>query len=603
MYRQPGIQEPVEKKNSSLLVVCSVCIVLLICGGAAFFLMQKYNIQITAQNDATGSSSDRHHEPAVAERATADQLSPVATSVNNAELNIGDLFNKVNPAVATVITYDSGNNKFSQGSGFFINRDGHFITNYHVIKGAYSIVVQLQDKVEWDVAYVLAENEGKDLVRLAVDIPGGSLEPGMWLDINPELPDVADKIIVVGTPMGLGRTVSDGIISAVREIPDRGLVYQMTAPISRGSSGSPVIDMYGRVVGVAFLQVLDGQNLNFAIPSENIVSLKAQHLLSVAAWSKKSTTRADKNIEMLRKEIVKHIRPGQAEEKIEQEEEPLANSRALKAELASQIIKESGITRQNETLTGMILASFEEKYEEAGIRSKAKADELLARYSDVIKLATNPERINTYIQDNLAAELTIPELQQVLKWYQTPLGKKISEIEYNSYAEKRDHVNMLRLAHRLTRYQSAERANLFARLDEATSSTELMIELQTNLIVQNQILDLILLENKRLNRASIDEIIKKYKDEIDPYLDIFSSQYVFAGFTYTYRGLSIKELEKYIAFSETEAGRHFYSLLRKKSNRVLLDCNKKILTSIVRVVNNDSWDNIRKDLDEPIREV
>jgi len=162
---------------------------------------------------------------------------------------------------------------------------------------------------------------------------------------------------------------------------------------------------------------------------------------------------------------------------------------------------------------------------------------------------------------------------------------------------------MLRLAHRLTRYQSAERANLFARLDEATSSTELMIELQTNLIVQNQILDLILLENKRLNRASIDEIIKKYKDEIDPYLDIFSSQYVFAGFTYTYRGLSIKELEKYIAFSETEAGRHFYSLLRKKSNRVLLDCNKKILTSIVRVVNNDSWDNIRKDLDEPIREV
>ena len=58
------------------------------------------------------------------------------------------LFNNVNSAVATVITYDSGNNKFSQGSGFFINKDGHFITNYHVVKGAYSIVVQLKDKVE-----------------------------------------------------------------------------------------------------------------------------------------------------------------------------------------------------------------------------------------------------------------------------------------------------------------------------------------------------------------------------------------------------------------------------------------------------------------------
>ena len=600
MYRPPGIQqEPVEEKSSKLLMVSTVCIILLICGGAAFFLMQKFNIQVIAQDDAKGSKIDLNNKTAVSEIGTADEPA-VTASGNNAELSIGDLFNKVNPAVATVITYDSGNSKFSQGSGFFINKDGHFITNYHVIKGAYSITVQLQDKIEWDVAYVLAENEAKDLVKLAVDIPGGHLESGMWLDIDPDMPNVADKVIVIGTPMGLGRTVSDGIISAVRETPDRGLVYQMTAPISRGSSGSPVIDMHGKVVGVAFLQVLNGQNLNFAIPSENIVNLKAQHLLSVAAWSKKRNTEANKNIEMLRKEIVKHIRPDKPEKKMEKKEEPIVDSKSLKLELASQIIKDSGIAKQNNTLTGMTLASFEEKYEEAGIKNQDKADEMLAKYSEVIKLATDPERINAYIQDNLASQLTIPELQEVLKWYQTPLGKKISEIEYNSYAEKRDHVNMLRLAFRLTRYQSAARANLFARLDEATSSTELMIELQTNLIVQNQILDLILSESKKLNQASIDQIIKRYKDDIDPYLDIFSSQYVFAGFAYTYRGLSVEELEKYIAFSETDAGRHFYSLLRKKSNMVLLDCNKKILTSIVRVVNNDSWDNIRKDLKTPL---
>ena len=600
MYRPPGIQqEPVEEKSSKLLMVCTVCIILLICGGSAFFLMQKFNIQVIAQDDAKGSKIDLNNKSAASEIGTADEPA-VTASGNNAELSIGDLFNKVNPAVATVITYDSGNSKFSQGSGFFINKDGHFITNYHVIKGAYSITVQLQDKIEWDVAYVLAENEAKDLVKLAVDIPGGHLESGMWLDIDPDIPNVADKVIVIGTPMGLGLTVSDGIISAVREIPDRGLVYQMTAPISRGSSGSPVIDMHGNVVGVAFLQVLNGQNLNFAIPGENIVNLKAQHLLSVAAWSKKRNTEANKNIEMLRKEIVKHIRPDNPEKKMEKKEEPIVDSTSLKLELASQIIKESGIAKQNNTLTGMTLASFEEKYEEAGIKNKDKADEMLAKYSEVIKLATDPERINAYIQENLASQLTIPELQEVLKWYQTPLGKKISEIEYNSYAEKRDHVNMLRLAFRLTRYQSAARANLFARLDEATSSTELMIELQTNLIVQNQILDLILSESKKLNQASIDQIIKRYKDDIDPYLDIFSSQYVFAGFAYTYRGLSVEELEKYIAFSETDAGRHFYSLLRKKSNMVLLDCNKKILTSIVRVVNNDSWDNIRKDLKTPL---
>ena len=129
-----------------------------------------------------------------------------------------------------------------------------------------------------------------------------------------------------------------------------------------------------------------------------------------------------------------------------------------------------------------------------------------------------------------------------------------------------------------------------------------MVELQTNLIVQNQILDLILSESKKLDQASIDEIIKNFETEIDPYLDIFAAQYVFAGFVYTYRGLSEAELEAYLSFSETEAGRHYYSLLKKKSNNVLLDCNKRILTSIIRVMNNDSWDNIQKDLIEPIKD-
>ena len=598
MYSQPGIQKPAEKKSSTLIIVCFACVALLICAGAGFFLMQKYNIQITKQDDGASPRSDV--EPDVIEPST-DVQPPVTTSADNKEFNIGDLFNKVNPAVATVITYDSGNNKFSQGSGFFINKDGHFITNYHVVKGAYSIVVQLKDKVELKVAYVLAENEEKDLIKLAVDIPGGSLEPGMWLDIDPESPDIADKIIVIGTPMGLGRTVSDGIISAIREIPDRGLVFQMTAPISRGSSGSPVIDMHGKVVGVAFLQIVNGQNLNFAIPGENIINLKTSQLLNIAAWSEKRNSEANKNLESLRKEIVKHIKSDQPNEEIEKPAGPMPTSTALKLKLAAQIVKESGIAKQNKTLTGMILASFEEKYEEAGAPKTKEADEMLTKYGDVIRLATKPERINQYIEDNLASNMTLPELQQVLKWYQTPLGKKISDIEYNSYAEKKDHVNMLRLAVRLTRYQSATRANLFARLDEATSSTELMIELQTNLIVQNQILDHILSDSKKLDQASIDEIIDNYKDDIDPYLDIFSSQYVFAGFTYTYRGLTIAELGKYIAFSETDAGRHFYSLLRKKSNMVLLDSNKKILMSIVRVMNNDSWDNIRKDLDDPIQ--
>jgi hypothetical protein len=163
-------------------------------------------------------------------------------------------------------------------------------------------------------------------------------------------------------------------------------------------------------------------------------------------------------------------------------------------------------------------------------------------------------------------------------------------------------VNTMRLAFRLTRYQSTSRANLFSRLDEATYSTEAMVELQTNLIVQNQILDLVLSDSDKVDQASIDEIIKKFETEIDPYLDILAAQYVFAGFVYTYRGLTEPELEEYLSFSETEAGRLYYSILKKKSNAVLLDSNKRILTSIIRVLNEDSWVNIQKDLNKSFKE-
>ena len=105
-----------------------------------------------------------------------------------------------------------------------------------------------------------------------------------------------------------------------------------------------------------------------------------------------------------------------------------------------------------------------------------------------------------------------------------------------------------------------------------------------------------------MDQAKIDEIISNFETDIDPYLDIFTAQYVFAGFVYTYRGLTEAELEEYLAFSETEAGMHYYSTLKKKANAALLDSNKRILTSIIRVINEDSWVNIQKDLNKPIKE-
>ena len=593
------------KKKSFVLIGGLAALILLICGGAVFFLMQKYNFNVTAKNNnrpaVNETIPDDTEPPEPGQTVAVTPPEPVATS-GNTDVSIGELFNRVNPAVATVITYDSGNNLFKQGSGFFINQQGYFITNYHVLQGAYSAVIKFHNDAEYKVDFVLAANEKKDLVKLAISVPGNILEPGTWLEINPSPPRIADKVIVIGTPMGLGRTVSDGIISAIREVPEKGTAFQMTAPISSGSSGSPVIDMNGKVIGVATFQLVTGQNLNFAIPADNILAMEDSEPLRVAAWTEKNSEDRNETLASLQKDIIKHIKHEKSDDKIDKVKPAQPTDEILKAKLAAEIIKESGVSKQTGSLTDMTLASFEEKYKEAHTSNIPGFEKKIERFKDVIKLATNSQRMDDYIQKNIAASLTIPELEKVLKWYQSPLGKKIADIEFSTYSEKKEYVNTLRLAFRLTRYQDTDRANIFARLDDATSSTEAMVELQTSLIVQNQILGLVLSNPGEVDQAKINEIIKNFETDIDPYLDMFAAQYVFAGFVYTYRGLTEPELEKYLSFSETEAGRKYNSVLKKKSNAALLDSNKKILTSIIRVINEDSWVNIQKDLNQPIQE-
>ena len=106
---------------------------------------------------------------------------------------------------------------------------------------------------------------------LAVDVPRDLAVP---LPIVKAAPQEGESIVVIGNPYGLEGSVSNGIVSAVREISGYGKIIQITASISPGSSGSPVVNMAGQVIGVATLQAAEGQNLNFAVPAERISQLK-----------------------------------------------------------------------------------------------------------------------------------------------------------------------------------------------------------------------------------------------------------------------------------------------------------------------------------------
>lgn len=183
------------------------------------------------------------------------------------------LIKKIQPSIVFIASYDEQEEFLQFGSGFFINANGDIITNYHVVQGASTAEIKTSEGNVYPITHIIAVDEQNDVIRLSVDIPQKYVFP---LALSEEYPDIGEEIIVYGSPLGLENTVSNGIVSAIRDFPDQGEIIQITAPISPGSSGSPVLNMQGEVVGVATMSFTDGQNLNFAIPSEKIFMLDVE---------------------------------------------------------------------------------------------------------------------------------------------------------------------------------------------------------------------------------------------------------------------------------------------------------------------------------------
>ena len=193
------------------------------------------------------------------------------------------LVQKVQPAVVTVVAYDMNGAAAGLGSGFFMDETDHLITNYHMLKGAYSAEVKTYDGKKYPIELVVAENEEADLIKVRVAIPD---RDSHWVQLTDQEPAIGERILVVGSPLGLEQTVSEGIVSAIRDLPVVGKVFQLSAPISPGSSGSPVVNMKGKVVGVVSFQAVLGQNLNFAVAGQGVLNLKnMDKAQSLSEWT------------------------------------------------------------------------------------------------------------------------------------------------------------------------------------------------------------------------------------------------------------------------------------------------------------------------------
>lgn len=191
-------------------------------------------------------------------------------SIAYCQNNLPALFKQVSPSVVVIYTFDKSGKLLLQGSGFFINMKGDVITNQHVIQGAYSAHIKTSNGKTYATDKLLVNDMLGDLVRLSTNTPSGEVKP---VTLSKKVPETGEQIVVIGSPQGLEYSISDGIVSAVRIISGIGSVLQITAPISAGSSGSPVLNMQGKVVGVATSQFVEGQNLNFAMPCERVTKL------------------------------------------------------------------------------------------------------------------------------------------------------------------------------------------------------------------------------------------------------------------------------------------------------------------------------------------
>jgi len=161
-----------------------------------------------------------------------------------------------------LVMEDANGQPLSLGSGFVV-RSGEIASNLHVVEGAARGYAKLVgQKTKYDIEGITAVDPERDLVVLKISAVGSPVLPLG----NSDGVQVGESVYAVGNPQGLEGTFSQGIVSSVREVGADKLL-QITAPISPGSSGGPVLNSTGEVIGVSVATFRGGQNLNFAIPT------------------------------------------------------------------------------------------------------------------------------------------------------------------------------------------------------------------------------------------------------------------------------------------------------------------------------------------------
>jgi len=188
--------------------------------------------------------------------------SAIEKNLNSNSGSFPDLIKKLEPSIFLILTYDENGDVIKQGTGFFITESGKAVSNYHVFDGGESWTIKLYNNSEYDVDKIITYDVKYDFIIFKID----SKNKFPALEFFDSEIQTGEDIFVIGNPSGLERTVTKGIVSAVRDEFTRKDIIQIDAAISPGSSGSPVFNKNGKVIGIATKKILEKcENCNFAV--------------------------------------------------------------------------------------------------------------------------------------------------------------------------------------------------------------------------------------------------------------------------------------------------------------------------------------------------
>ena len=190
---------------------------------------------------------------------------PGPLSASAAEAPLPRSADGISPCVVAVLAYDGDGRLLTMGSGLFVTPDGDVVTSYRLYRGSAAVEIVTPRREIFRVTGVRARDPENDLVRLSIDPEGRDVPCSIPVTSKPE---IGERVVILGSPSIQERTLAEGTVAAVQEVPLLGRVVRLSVALPPGFLGGPVVNGDGEVIGIAVSRSLKKRRFTYAVPAD-----------------------------------------------------------------------------------------------------------------------------------------------------------------------------------------------------------------------------------------------------------------------------------------------------------------------------------------------